>query len=132
VNLKKRIDISTSAPCFFTPLNHPDHRLIVYGTLMENETNAYLLNDLRTKAEKVKIWGKVDRSREYPYYRYFLNTDAKNGQLHDEIVAELYESPFLPQIIHKLDLFEGPTYKRIRIPFEHNGTECFPESSNGN
>jgi gamma-glutamylcyclotransferase (GGCT)/AIG2-like uncharacterized protein YtfP len=103
-------------------LGNPEHRLLVYGTLMQNEPNSYLLNELNTVPVKVKIWGKVDRTREYPYYRYFVNTDAKNGQLHDEIVAELYESPFLPQIIHKLDLFEGPTYKRIRIPFEHNGT----------
>jgi gamma-glutamylcyclotransferase (GGCT)/AIG2-like uncharacterized protein YtfP len=89
-------------------LDNPDHRLIVYGTLVPGGMYHFLLADLPGTWEKCVIRGRMG---EYWGFKAFKYDSA--GPEHP---AWLFTSPALPEKFPELDAFEGEAYQRVVIP----------------
>jgi gamma-glutamylcyclotransferase (GGCT)/AIG2-like uncharacterized protein YtfP len=83
-------------------------RLAVYGTLAPGEVNHHVLEPIRGCWSTCVLRGAVDRSGSFPVFHW-----DPSGE---ELKAHLLESPELPNHWDRLDLFEGPRYKRRIVP----------------
>ncbi len=88
--------------------DHPDHRLIVYGTLVPGGMYHYLLEDLPGTWEPCVIRGRMGEYWGFKAFQY-----DEQGPEHP---AWLFTSPALPQTFPELDAFEGESYRRRFIP----------------
>lgn len=94
-------------------LNSPNHKLIVYGTLMENGMNTEVLKDIQHNIIKVGIWGYIEKVNNLPYYTFTISNS-------ETITAELILDPNLKNHFSRLDRFEGDPYRRILVPYQIN------------
>ncbi len=85
-------------------MDNPDHRLIVYGTLMPGEVNHHLLAGLPGAWEPCVIRGHMGESWGFKAFHY-----DENGPEHP---AWLFTSKALPEKFPELDAFEGEGYRR--------------------
>lgn len=88
--------------------DHPETRLIVYGSLAPGGANAFLLAGLVGEWHHCRIRGQLGTYQDFKSFRY-----DPQGPEHP---AWLLESPDLPRIIPDLDDFEGEAYERLVIP----------------
>ena len=89
-------------------MDNPDHRLIVYGSLVPGGMYHFLLADLPGTWEKCVIKGRIGEYWGFKVFQY----DA-GGPEHP---AWLLSSPALPEKFPELDAFEGEPYRRTIIP----------------
>jgi hypothetical protein len=89
-------------------MDNPDHRLIVYGTLVPGGMYHYLLADLPGTWEPCLIRGHMGEYWGFKAFQY-----DEHGP---ELPAWLLTSKALPQKFPKLDAFEGEAYRRLIIP----------------
>jgi hypothetical protein len=94
-------------------LDNPDHRLIVYGTLIPGGMYHFLLADLPGTWEGCVIRGRMG---EYWGFKAFQYDGA--GTEHP---AWLFTSPALPAKFPELDDFEGEPYRRSIISAQVGG-----------
>ncbi|MEW6657158.1 MAG: gamma-glutamylcyclotransferase [Thermodesulfobacteriota bacterium] len=88
-------------------MDNPDHRLIVYGTLIPGGMYHYLLADLPGTWEKCVITGRMGEYWGFKAFQY----DAAGP----EHPAWLFTSAALPEKFPELDAFEGEPYRRTII-----------------
>jgi hypothetical protein len=93
--------------------DHPETRLVVYGSLAPGGANAFRLAGLVGEWYRCTIRGHLGRCRGFKALRYDREGPAQ--------AAWLLESAELPGILPDLDDFEGEEYERIIIPAEVNG-----------
>ncbi len=86
------------------PDDNPDHRLIVYGTLVPGGLYHYLLADLPCTWERCTIRGYMGG-----YWGFKAFQSDENGPEHP---AWLFTSAVLRQKFPELDAFEGEGYQR--------------------
>ncbi|MFH1595641.1 MAG: gamma-glutamylcyclotransferase [Pseudomonadota bacterium] len=91
-----------------SPIDHPEHRLIVYGSLAPGEMYHFLLADLPGTWEQCVIRGRLG---EYGGFKAF-----KYDRVGPEHGAWLFTSQALPEKFSELDDFEGAGYRRLVIP----------------
>ncbi len=89
-------------------LSNPEHRLIVYGTLMPRGQYHYLMAGLAARWERCTIRGSLGTYRGYPFFKW-----NPGGERHP---AWLITSAGLPAKYRELDDFEGEAYTRRLIP----------------
>ncbi len=89
-------------------LADPEHRLVVYGTLVPGGEYAHLLADLAGRWQECLIRGHMGRYRRYKTFKW-----NPLGPVHR---AWLFTSPLLPARLPILDRFEGNAYRRRLIP----------------
>ena len=91
-----------------SPIDHPEHRLIVYGSLAPGEMYHFLLADLPGTWEQCVIRGRLGESGGFKAFQY-----DRGGSEHG---AWLLTSRALPEKFPELDAFEGAGYRRLVIP----------------
>jgi hypothetical protein len=89
-------------------VDHPETRLIVYGSLAPGGANAFLVSGLVGEWYPCHIRGHMGVYRGFKSFRY-----DPQGPEHP---AWLLESAELPRVILDLDDFEGEEYERLVIP----------------
>jgi len=84
-------------------------KLFVYGSLMPNETNHFILKKINGVWQKGFVLGEIKRikfsNKEYLAAILIVNKDKK-------VFGYLFTSFALKYLWKKLDNFEGPNYKR--------------------
>lgn len=90
-------------------LEHPNSKLILYGTLRRNGVNHYLIKDFVLNIQDVLIWGYIENIDSLPFYNYSLTSE--------KIGVELLENPKLIRVFETLDRFEGKKYQRELVPY---------------
>ncbi len=96
-------------------LDHPEHRLAAYGSLLPGENNHHHVAALVGRWVEGSVEGTLhDRgwaAREgYPGF--------VAGPAGDRVAVKVFESPALPDAWDRLDAFEGAAYRRILVPVE--------------
>jgi gamma-glutamylcyclotransferase (GGCT)/AIG2-like uncharacterized protein YtfP len=92
-------------------LDHPERRLLTYGTLSPGGANFNMLASITTYPRSVQIKGKIISRNGLNYFdRYYRSADPM-------ISCVMLESDDLPQIWPRLDDFEGKEYQRILLPY---------------
>jgi len=91
-----------------SPIDHPGHRLIVYGSLAPGGMYHFLLADLSGTWEKCVIRGHMGEYWGFKAFQY-----DRGGPAHR---AWLFTSEVLQERLPELDHFEGEGYRRLVIP----------------
>lgn len=94
-------------------LEKPSDKLLLYGTLKTGKSNSSILDNYRNNSKNVSIWGFIEMENDLPYYTFSISSSQ------NEIKAELINNNELNTHFDKLDEFEGPTYRRIKVPFKN-------------
>jgi gamma-glutamylcyclotransferase (GGCT)/AIG2-like uncharacterized protein YtfP len=92
--------------------DYPDRKLVAYGTLAPGKVNHVLLSDIQGTWEDCSLRGYFNEINELTFFNW--QTSGK------EIKAQLFSSDFLPNILDRIDSFEGANYRRILVPIERN------------
>jgi hypothetical protein len=88
--------------------DHPEKKLIVYGTLVPGGMYHYLVADLPGTWEQCVIRGHMGEYWGFKSFQY-----DEHGPEHP---AWLLTSEALPEMFPELDAFEGEPYRRVVIP----------------
>lgn len=109
VGLAQRDCGAVPPPVEAARIGHPDHRLVVYGTLRPGEPNHHLVAPLGSW-RPVMVRGCVGDWCGYPILRW--DPDGP------PVPAALVTTERLPTAIAGLDRFEGPAYRRRLVVAE--------------
>lgn len=89
-------------------LQHPERRLVAYGTLAPGGANHELVGRLRGEWQACTIRGRISERAGVPRFRW--------DPAAPEVSAKLLVSPDLPAAWRDLDRFEGQDYCRHLVP----------------
>ena len=95
-------------------LAHPEHRLVVYGTLAPGQCNHWVVEHIPGRWHPAAIRGHLDWCGRIPYLSW--------SPRHPELDVQVFCSPQLPQHWEAIDSFEGNAYRRVLIPAWIDGT----------
>ena len=105
---------SSNLEAFFdNMLDHPSHRLAVYGTLKPGGSNAAQLSGIEGDWLEGTVHGIVEQPGEYLEFTW--------DTLAPPISVMVFSAPRLSEHFDRLDDFEGPDYLRILVPVEIDG-----------
>ena len=90
-------------------LGFPSTKLVNYGTLARDRSNAQLLEGLGGSWEVCVIRGEIFLADRLPNFRWKLDGD--------EVPAQLFTATDLQSTWESLDSFEGDDYRRRLIPY---------------
>ncbi len=96
-------------------LDYPEHRLLTYGTLSPGGSNQHVLEPVNAVTHPARVIGQL---RDLGPYKAFVPTDSDRLRDGSRVEAFLHESEALSDYWHVLDDFEGPSYRRILVPYE--------------
>lgn len=90
-----------------TVLDHPNRKLVVYGTLAPGHANHALLGAVEGMWAEVRVRGAIGEVEGLPAFRWDPHGEPQRLQL--------LESEHLPLYWQKLDRFEGARYQRVLV-----------------
>ena len=94
-------------------LDHPSHRLAVYGTLKPSGSNSVQLSSIEGEWLEGTVHGIVEQPGEYLEFTWDVSEPA--------VSVMVLSAPRLSEHFDRLDDFEGPDYLRILVPVEIDG-----------